>query len=73
MRLHVTKLGIEIFPESEIDEAYLENTLGLKNEGDFVRLVCERYMGGSVRATTHPYPIKMQRDVTQARTLDELA
>ena len=39
MRFRVDRYGIYIIPESPKDEAYIEDTLGLKHEGDAIRLV----------------------------------
>jgi hypothetical protein len=65
MKMRVTKMGIDIIPENEIDEAYIENTLGLKNEGDYVRLVRQNAVQLSCIAnlTTCPFPVKPQKEV----------
>ena len=34
MKMKVTRNSIEIVPENEIDEAYIEEVLGMKREGD---------------------------------------
>ena len=34
MRMEIKRYGIEIIPEDEEDIAYIEEVLGLKNEGD---------------------------------------
>jgi len=46
MRLSITKYGLEIYPEDtsypykdERDTAFIENVLGLKKEGDSIKLV----------------------------------
>jgi len=40
MKMEVRRYRILILPENEEDKAYIEDTLGLKNEGD--RLDCKR-------------------------------
>ena len=37
MRLLALRSCIQIIPESKIDEAYLEEVFGLRNEGDFIK------------------------------------
>ena len=37
MRLLALRSCIQIMPESKIDEAYLEEVSGLRNEGDFIK------------------------------------
>lgn len=39
MKLEVRRSEIVIIPETALDTAYIEDTLGLKREGDAVRLV----------------------------------
>ena len=36
MRMEVGRYGIQIIPETEIDIAYIEKVLGLKNGGDSI-------------------------------------
>ena len=38
MKVEFTRRSIKIYPENEIDKAYIEDTLGLKQAGDFLRL-----------------------------------
>lgn len=38
MKMKVGRHGIKIIPESEKDEAYIESTLGLTVENQFIRL-----------------------------------
>jgi hypothetical protein len=68
MKMRVTRLGIDIIPENEIDEAYIEDTLGLRDDGDFIRLVRQNASGLSSLAnlTTHPFPEKPQKEVRRA-------
>ena len=47
MKLIVTRYSLEIVPESPTDEAYLETVLGLKHEGDWVRLTRRNAVGMS--------------------------
>lgn len=59
MKFKVTRRGIEIRPETEQDEAYIADTLGLKRHGDVIELV--RMNDGPsgmalVELTTTPFP-----------------
>ena len=36
MKMEVTRHKIKIKPETMIDDAYIEDTLGLKEDGDFI-------------------------------------
>lgn len=56
MKFIVERHGIEVVPENKADEAYIEDTLGLKREGDSVPLVRQNAWGLSCIAylTTHP-------------------
>lgn len=38
MKLKVTRYSLEVIPESETDEAWLEEVLGLREAGDSVAL-----------------------------------
>lgn len=38
MRLEINRKGILVIPNSEEDEAYIEDTLGLLNDGDSIPL-----------------------------------
>jgi hypothetical protein len=38
MELKVNRYGLQIIPKDEIEEAYIEEVLGLKNPGDYVLL-----------------------------------
>ena len=39
MKLRVTRYSLQIIPETETDEAYLETVLHLEHEGDSVKLI----------------------------------
>ena len=39
MKLKVTRYFLEIIPEGETDEAYIEEVLGLGKEGDKIELI----------------------------------
>lgn len=39
MRFKTGRYGIEIIPENDQDAAYIEDTLGLRESGDYVKLV----------------------------------
>lgn len=39
MKMEVTRYSIDIIPENETDEAYIEEVLGLKNKDDFVKAI----------------------------------
>ncbi len=41
MKLTVHRHYLEIRPEDDTDEAYIEEVLGLRNEGDVIHLVRE--------------------------------
>ena len=45
MRLTVYRHSLQITPENETDEAYIEEVLGLRNNGDVVHLVRDNAMG----------------------------
>lgn len=47
MKFEVGRYGINVIPQDEADEAYIEDTLGLKKEGDYVLLTRENAMGMS--------------------------
>ena len=47
MKMEVGRYGIEIIPESQIDEAYIEEVLGLKKEDDIC--ICRRGVIGEDR------------------------
>lgn len=59
MTFKIKKEGIDIIPENEQDQAYIEDTLNLKDEGDYVKLVRKNAIGLHVIAdlTTHPFPV----------------
>lgn len=38
MRMEINRHRIRIVPENEMDVAYIEDTLGLKKEGDMISL-----------------------------------
>jgi hypothetical protein len=56
MKFIVERYGIEIVPENKEDEAYIEDTLGLKKDFDSVPLVRQNAIGMSCMGllTTHP-------------------
>lgn len=60
MQMVIDRDGIRIVPQSKQDEAYIEDTLGLKNGGDSIKLVRENAMGLHClsQLSTHPYPFK---------------
>ena len=45
MKLTVTRYSVEVIPESPQDEAYIEEVLGLKKEGDCVVLTRKNISG----------------------------
>lgn len=45
MKLVVNRYSLEIIPESTIDEAYIEEVLGLKNSEDKIALVRKNAFG----------------------------
>ena len=45
MKLVIKKHCLEIVPENELDEVYIEYVLKLKKKGDYVRLVRVAPMG----------------------------
>ena len=45
MKMKVGRYEIDIIPENETDAAYIMDTLGLKNHGDFIKLVRQCPMG----------------------------
>jgi len=45
MILKVNRYGLQITPENETEEAYIEEVLGLRNKGDVIWLVRENAMG----------------------------
>lgn len=59
MRFIIEKNGISIIPENKIDEAYIEDTLMLKEEGDYIKLIRKhaiQFPGCLSELTTNPYP-----------------
>jgi len=60
MKFVVGRRGISIIPEGEQDEAYIEDTLGLKRDQDAVLLVRQNAHGLSCMGnlTTAPFPRK---------------
>lgn len=58
MKFRVGRMGIDIIPEDEQDEAYIEDTLGLKKHHASTLLVRENAHGLSCmgKLTTHPFP-----------------
>lgn len=45
MKLKVNRYSLQITPENETDEAYIEEVLGLRYDGDVVHLVRDNAMG----------------------------
>lgn len=58
MKFEAGRFGIEVFPETEVEKAYVEDTLGLKSGGDAIRLVRVNHFGASTLycLSTDPYP-----------------
>lgn len=65
MKFKVSRRGIEIIPENDQDTAYIEDTLGLKRDGDAIPLVRQNAIGLGCMGnlTTHPFPRKELRIV----------
>jgi hypothetical protein len=68
MKLKIARSKLEIVPEhgmllgeDDRDEAYIEEVLGLKNEGDYVRLVRKNAMGLSSLAYLETQRIDHER------------
>lgn len=64
MKLEVTKLAIEIYPENEIEEVYISNFLGLQTTGDYIKLILKGDMGGYY-LSTNDFPHGAKRDVSK--------
>ncbi len=66
MKLKVHRHWLQIIPENETDEAYIEEVLGLRNDKDSVPLVRENAVNfscmGSLRTET-PAQVELMRDV----------
>ncbi len=45
MRLEIARYGLRVIPESEQDEAYIEEVLKLKKDNDSIRLVRSNAIG----------------------------
>ncbi len=45
MKFEVNRQSIRIIPENQQDEAYIEDTLGLKSCGEYIKLVRVAPMG----------------------------
>lgn len=45
MKMKITRNSIEIISEGEQDKAFIEDTLGLEHEGDFIKLVRKAPIG----------------------------
>lgn len=60
MKFKVTRLGIDILPENEQDEAYIEDTLGLTDDNQAILLVRQNAHGLACisNLSTHPFPKK---------------
>lgn len=58
MKFQIERYGILVIPETDADEAYIEDTLGLRNEGDAIPLVRENAFSSHriVYVTTTPPP-----------------
>jgi len=39
MKFELGRYGIRVVPENDLDQAYIEDTLGLRKQGDYVPLV----------------------------------
>lgn len=67
MKFKVTRYGIEIVPEDDQDEAYIEDTLGLKNDCEFIRLYRKNVIGLSCIGllTTRVFHPERAKDVTK--------
>lgn len=58
MKMEVKRSRIEIIPENKIDEAYIEEVLGLKEEGD--TCVCRREDAMGLSALAYIYIEKIE-------------
>jgi hypothetical protein len=45
MKFEIERNGIMVIPQNKQDEAYIEDTLGLKKEGDYLFLVRSNIIG----------------------------
>ncbi len=50
MRFKLGRYGIEVTPDCDADEAYIEDTLGLKKNGDAVPLIRQGCIGSFAMA-----------------------
>lgn len=73
MKFKVSRRGIEVIPENDQDTAYIEDTLGLKQDGDAIPLVRQNAMGLSCMGSlsTHPFPRKELRIVSSPNFVTE--
>lgn len=62
MKFKVGRLGITVIPENDQDEAYIEDTLGLKKHHDSIPLVRQNAasMSRMGNLSTHPFPAPKQ-------------
>lgn len=60
MRLKVNRYRLQITPENETDEAYIEEVLGLRNGGDVIHLVRDNAMGLSCIAHLETRTVKQE-------------
>jgi len=63
MKFEQTRRGFRIVPEGIQDEAFIEDTLNLKIEGNFVALTRVDYTDGKIwcLSTTHLIPTVKER------------
>lgn len=59
MKFVVSRNAITVEPESDLDVAYIEDTLGLRNAGDAIALVRrDAYASSNItHLTTNPFPV----------------
>ena len=60
MRLKVNRYSLQITPEDETDEAYIEEVLGLRKGGDVIHLVRDNAMGLSCIAHLETRTVKQE-------------
>lgn len=58
MQFKLERRGIVIIPDNDLDAAYIEDTLGLRREGDAIAFVRENVYSTNALAklTSHPFP-----------------
>ena len=67
MRFEIGRHGIRVIPEDEHDIAYIEDTLGLKHEGDYVDLTRIDIVG--LRGVAYLETGRRARDAELARAI----